>query len=461
MGPPLAQGIRWCTSQTAGGWVQPGNWQCLSRWMTAVRRCGGMVRVVRPRSRGWLGVLNGAPSRVPRRWLASPPGPDSRSRLQRRIVACSRCRVASRQPDIAQSWPSAAAGLGGARGAAGAGERDGARAGARAVAGVGGALVPSRLSRPAVRLAVPRPVRGGLPAARPRGLPAGFPAARPRGLPADRRRGLPRPGAWPFLAGAAAGWRSSSRAAGGGRGRGVGQPHGGQLVQRGPVDLPGDHRGQDRVAGGGLGGGAGQVHRSGPGRGHRRGPGPFQGGAAAQVVQVDVHGQVRRAGRPGRGSAARRSAAGTPPRSRHAGAAPGCGYLPAPPSAPKRPAPPSARPRRRGSGHPAAARRRRTWSPATARVPRTRRRRCRGWSGRVRAFPGPAAPGHADPRRPAPPPARSVRVRPQIFGELIGPVADQPGQRDRKLPGRQRGRDRPGGRPAAAPTRSRPRPRPG
>ena len=110
VGPPLAQGIRWCTSQTEGGWVQPGNWQCWSRWMTAVRRCGGMVRVVRPRSSGWLGVLNGAPSRVPRRWEASPPGPDSRSRLQRRMVACSRRRVASRQPAIPQSWSPAAAG---------------------------------------------------------------------------------------------------------------------------------------------------------------------------------------------------------------------------------------------------------------------------------------------------------------------------------------------------------------
>ena len=36
------------------------------------------------RSRGWLGVLNGAPSRIPRSWEASPPGPDRRSRLQRR-----------------------------------------------------------------------------------------------------------------------------------------------------------------------------------------------------------------------------------------------------------------------------------------------------------------------------------------------------------------------------------------
>ena len=131
MGPPLAQGIRWCTSQTEGGWVQPGNWQCWSRWMTAVRRCGGMVRVVRPRSSGWLGVLNGAPSRVPRRWEASPPGPDSRSRLQRRMVACRRRRVASRQPAIPQSWPPVAAA--GARAVAGAGERDGAgeRAGGR------------------------------------------------------------------------------------------------------------------------------------------------------------------------------------------------------------------------------------------------------------------------------------------------------------------------------------------
>ena len=62
-----------------------------------------MVRVVRPMSSGWLGVLNGAASRVPRRQEASPPGPETRSRLQRVMVACSRCRVASRQPGIPQS----------------------------------------------------------------------------------------------------------------------------------------------------------------------------------------------------------------------------------------------------------------------------------------------------------------------------------------------------------------------
>ena len=67
VGPPWAQWIRWCTSQTDAGWVQRGNWQCWSRRVTAVRRWGGMVRVVRPMSSGWLGVLNGAASRVPRR----------------------------------------------------------------------------------------------------------------------------------------------------------------------------------------------------------------------------------------------------------------------------------------------------------------------------------------------------------------------------------------------------------
>ena len=82
-----------------------------------------------------------------------------------------------------------------------------------------------------------------------------------------------------------------------------GEPDGGQLVQHGPVDLPGHHRGQHRVAGGGLGGRAGQVHRPGPGRRAGGGPGPFQhrpGGAAAQVVQVNMHGQVRRLAVPAR-----------------------------------------------------------------------------------------------------------------------------------------------------------------
>ena len=44
-----------------------------------------------------------------------------------------------------------------------------------------------------------------------------------------------------------------------------------------------------------------------------------------------------------------------------------------------------------------------------------------------------------------------VRVRPQILGELIGPVADQPGQRHRQLPRGERGGDHRGG--AAEPPR--------
>ena len=72
-----------------------------------------------------------------------------------------------------------------------------------------------------------------------------------------------------------------------------GQPGGGEVVQGLPVDLAGHHRGEDRITRGGFGGRAGQVHRSGAGRGAGGGPGAFQDGAAAQVVQVHVDGQVR------------------------------------------------------------------------------------------------------------------------------------------------------------------------
>ena len=76
-----------------------------------------------------------------------------------------------------------------------------------------------------------------------------------------------------------------------------------------------------------------------------------------------------------------------------------------------------------------------------------------GGLGAFEHFPAPAAPDHADPRRPAPRRAGSRPRRPELFGELVGPVADQPGQRHRDLPRRERGRDRRGGRRAAAPTR--------
>ncbi len=65
--PPFAQGIRWWTWQTDGGCSQPGKRHFLSRWMTALRRWEGMVRVVRPRSSGWDKLVNRAGSRWRRR----------------------------------------------------------------------------------------------------------------------------------------------------------------------------------------------------------------------------------------------------------------------------------------------------------------------------------------------------------------------------------------------------------
>ena len=77
------------------------------------------------------------------------------------------------------------------------------------------------------------------------------------------------------------------------------QEHAGELVQDGPVEVPGHDRGQRRVAGGGSRAGPGQVRRSGYLRGGGAGGAPAflqPGGAglAAQLGQVHVHGQLGR-----------------------------------------------------------------------------------------------------------------------------------------------------------------------
>ena len=220
-----------------------------------------------------------------------------------------------------------------------------------------------------------------------------------------------------------------------------GEPDGGELVQHGPVDLPGHHRGDHRVAGGGLGGRPGQVHRPGPGRRAGGGPGPFQHRPAAQVVQVDVHGQVRRL------------------------AVPAGDHLPA------------NQPLARFLDRIVAALRRGAGIFRARLLPQRlqhHRQRRRAGGGQVRVQPpGPAERG-AQPQRPLLKPVavpvraglgavehlpaqprqimliraaqhrrqqNPVRVRPEIFGELVRPVTDQPRQRGRELPGRQRRRD--------------------
>ena len=300
---------------TDAGCRQCGNWQCLSRRVTAVRRWGGMVRVVRPMSSGWLRLVNGASRRVPRRQDASPPGPETRPR------------------SAAGGWPAAGPGwLPGSRAsrvpppaAVGGGEEGGGAAPAAWPAG-GCHRSPGR-----------RRGRRGWPGCRqgcPCGQPAGpwlGPAVAVCGRDGHRRhRG-------PGLAGHGC-LRWPGRG-GGGVVVGVeGEPPAGELVQGGAVDLPGDHGGEHRITSGGLSGGAGQY--TDPGR-----PRPSPGSRRVPATEPPRRSfrftwTVRwRAGRPGREPAARRSAARRPLRSHHGGAGRRCGYLPARFSARGRPAP--------------------------------------------------------------------------------------------------------------------------
>ena len=77
--PPCFLCLTWCTSQTEAGWLQPpGNRQCRSRRVTALRIPAGIVSEY-PMSSGRLGPARRTPSCRRRRKEASPPGPDSRS----------------------------------------------------------------------------------------------------------------------------------------------------------------------------------------------------------------------------------------------------------------------------------------------------------------------------------------------------------------------------------------------
>ena len=261
------------------------------------------------------------------------------------------------------------------------------------------------------------------------GRPSGWsPAGRPPGRPAARRRGRPaaRPG------GRAAGWRC-----GRGRGRGwsagvVAGPARPSRSARSPSGSAPHNRRRPRRPGRSV---TPTRARPPPWPGSRTVPAPTRrsrrAGRSGRCARSGAA-----AGRPRRGSAARRYHRTLLHRIVQA-LRQLCGYLPGPPSAPARPAPPSAPPARRGQVPPQP--------PGTPNVMPSHNARssnpspsCRGWSGRGRASPGPPRQimliRAAQHRRQQDP----VRVRPVILGELVRPVTDQPGQRHRKLPGRQR-----------------------
>ena len=284
-----------------------------------------MVRVARPRSRGWLRVLKGAPRTVSRRWAARPPGPESRSRLQRRMVACSRRRVASRQPGYRAVVAVGGAGAGACGRYRGTGRRRCRRTGrcrSRGRCRGPGGTEPaagwftSRLSRrPPVWLSRGPP---GWPSCGPPGWPScgppGWPSCGPPGGTPGRPCGCP------------AGGPGGRRAATGVAMVVVGVVSQTVVSWSSTCHSCGSRsRGQHRITRGRLAAMRRSVRRSGPGRRHRRGPGrrsstdPPGGGRRNSPRSMCT---FRCGGLPvrGRGSSARRSAAGTPPRSRRGGA---------------------------------------------------------------------------------------------------------------------------------------------
>ena len=227
---------------------------------------------------------------------------------------------------------------------------------------------------------------------------------------------------------------------------GVLQVQAGELVQDGPVEVPGHDRGQRRVAGGGSRLRPGQVHRSGYLRGGGAGGAPARlqpGGAglAAQPGQVHVHGQLGRlavvAGQhpridqPPAGLLQRimltleeaagifRPAAG-PQRGQHRGHRGGgrAGQVPRKPPGPAdrgfQPHRPVTKPVPAGIGGAAGP-----LDHLLRQRPQIRQ-------------PRPAASGGQQDR---------VRVRAALFGQPIGPLADHLRPRAAQLPGRQRGGD--------------------
>ena len=286
-----------------------------------------------------------------------------------------------------------------------------------------------------------------------------------------RAGGLRRRSSWP-----AAGWPRSPRfrvVAGGV------QEQVGELVQDRPVDLPGHDRGEHRVTGGGLGVRAGQEHRPGIGGGGGAGQAPARLRPGRPVAQP-----ASRPGPPGRPRSAARSiwtwtwarAGCCPswPGSRpaavsrsHACCSASCRRCAAvrvssgPPrwdsasritarlaahsgvrSPCSRPAPP-----RVVSSHTA-----RSANPPSSVSGVVRARSIISRASTVRSCRS-APPGRGREQD-------LIRIRPQVLGQLPGPVADLPRPRRRDLPGRQRGRDDGvGGQPPRPPEGAARRPR--
>ena len=294
VGPPRDLGVMWWMSQTVDGWSQPGKAQCGWRVVAARRRWAGMVSVAAPMSRGRLVVVSGVPSRAARSRAASPSGPE---------------RVSAARPSRARRSRSRVAGLS---------EPPGPARAAGACAG------PAR-----------SPVRRWL---RRAGLTGPGPAAG-QGRRAAGRRAAGSTGA--VRAGGVAGVAADA----------VGEQEGlGELVQGGPVHVPGHHRHHRRIAQRGVCFRAGQPARLGGPRGRPGILGRRGARGAPQLGQGQVHQHLGRLPGPGRDH----PGADQPPAGflqrvmtalrRRSGCPPGR------PSSPAPPAPPPERPRTQGSG---------------------------------------------------------------------------------------------------------------
>ena len=222
VGPPRELGVRWWMSQTLDGWSQPGKAQCGWRVVAARRRWAGMVSVAAPMSRGRLTVVSGVRSRAARSRAARPSGPERVSAARPSRARRSRSRVAGLRERLRLAGPRAEA------------------------AG------PSRRRWP------------GLPATDRQGRAAGCQGRGCRAGPAGRAgaSGLPDR---PVPSGRVAGVAADAAAE---------QEGLGELVQGGPVHVPGHDRHHRGIAQRGVGFGAGQPARLGRPRGAPRHPRP-------------------------------------------------------------------------------------------------------------------------------------------------------------------------------------------
>ena len=254
VGPPRDRGVMWWMSQAEAGWSQPGKAQYGWRVVTARRRWAGMVSVAAPMSSGRLTVVSGC-----------RPGRRAAGRRARR--GRRGCRRRGRA----------------GRGAAGRGWRVRAgrwAGGADAGAGRGAG----------------RPVPPGRQAGRGQARGPGR-RCRMAGAARAGTAGWPGPGLARLARATAAGSAGAVRA-GGLRGMAAdaaAQQEGlGELVQGGPVHVPGHHRHHRRITQGGVGLRAGQPARLGRPRGRPGILGRRTARGAPQLGQAQVHQHLRR-----------------------------------------------------------------------------------------------------------------------------------------------------------------------